>query len=276
MMRDLKAARDAYGEGDEAASRAAHQGRIPQAGKEQHSAWSDKLKSIVYGGLDGIITTFAVVSGATGGGFGVEVILVLGFSNMFADALSMGMGDALSTVAANAAVMKERAREQWELENYKEGEIAEMVELYESKGMSRADAEIVVRTMAKYEDFFVDRMMVDELGLEVPDPDDNPWLGGLVTFGSFVFFGMFPLLAYACTVGADLEQRTLFLISCILTVAMLFVLGATKSLFTSQKWYKSGCEIMVFGSFTAFVSFTIGWFIEEALLSSNSQLGGLH
>jgi len=188
----------------------------------------------------------------------------------------MGMGDALSTTAANAAVMKERAREKWELENYKEGEIAEMVEIYEEGGMSRQDAEIVVRTMAKYEDFFVDRMMTDELGLEVPDEDDNPWFDGLITFCSFVFFGIFPLLAYACTVGADLEQRTLFGISCGLTAFMLFVLGTIKSLFTIQPWWASGFEIMIFGSFTAFVSFIIGWLIEDVFLSSNVMLGGLH
>jgi len=206
----------------------------------------------------------------------VEVILVLGFSNMFADALSMGMGDALSTMAENAAILKERSREAWELANFKEGEIEEMVEIYEEKGMSRQDAEIVVRTMAKYEDFFVDRMMTDELDLMVPDPDDNPWFDGLVTFCSFVFFGVFPLLAYACTVGSALEERVLFGISCGLTLFMLFVLGAIKSMFTIQSWYASGMEIMLFGGFTAFVSFIIGWFIEEQLLSNQSALGGLH
>ena len=54
-------------------------------------------------------------------------------------------------VAENDAIMKERAREAWELENFKEGEIMEMVDIYEEKGMERKDAEIVVRTMAKYE-----------------------------------------------------------------------------------------------------------------------------
>lgn len=277
-MRDLTGAKLAYETGDVKASKNAHEARslVKSAASEHHSAWSDKLKSIVYGGLDGIITTFAVVSGATGGGFGVEVILVMGFSNMFADALSMGMGDALSTMAENAAIMKERAREAWELQNFREGEIEEMVEIYEEKGMSRKDAEIVVRTMAKYEDFFVDQMMTDELEMRVPDEDDNPWLDGLVTFCSFVFFGIFPLLAYACTVGADLEERILFGISVILTLMMLFVLGAIKSMFTIQSWYASGVEIMLFGGFTAFVSFIIGWMIEDMLLSNNSVLGGLH
>lgn len=273
----MAAAREAHDAGDVDASRKAHETKALLKGNtEKHSNMPDKLKSIVYGGLDGIITTFAVVSGATGGGFGIEVILVLGFSNMFADGLSMGVGDALSTKAENAAILKERAREKWELENYKEGEIKEMVEIYEEKGMSRQDAEIVVRTMAKYEDFFVDQMMVDELGMTVPDEDDNPWWDGLVTFCSFVFFGVFPLLAYACTVGSNLEERTLFGISCGLTLFMLFVLGALKSFFTAQSWWIGGCEIMIFGGITAFVSFLIGWFIEDVVISSDSNMGGLH
>jgi len=272
-------ARDAFEQQDGAGSIAVHN-RNHETGallnNEKHSMFSDRLKSIVYGGLDGIITTFAVVSGATGGGFGVDVIMVLGFSNMVADALSMGVGDAMSTKAENDAIMKERAREAWELENFKEGEILEMVDLYEEKGMSRFDAEMVIRIMAKYEDFFIDRMMMDELELMVPDPDDSPWADGFVTFCSFIFFGMFPLLAYACTIGMNLEVRTLFGISCGLTVIMLFVLGAIKSLFTNQAWWKSVLEITAVGSFTAVVSFLIGWMIEDLIISSDSALGGLH
>lgn len=72
-----------------------------------------KKKSIVFGGLDGIITTFAIVAGASGGSLGVETILILGFSNIFADALSMGVGDALSSKAEAEYIKAERKREQW-------------------------------------------------------------------------------------------------------------------------------------------------------------------
>lgn len=54
-------------------------------------------KSIVYGGMDGIVTTFAVVAGAVGGNLGVESILILGFSNLLADGFSMAAGDYLSS-----------------------------------------------------------------------------------------------------------------------------------------------------------------------------------
>ena len=75
---------------------------------EHHSKTGEFVKSIVLGGLDGIVTTFAVVSGATGGNLSTGVILVLGFSNIFADALSMGVGDALSTKAENEYILKEK------------------------------------------------------------------------------------------------------------------------------------------------------------------------
>lgn len=54
-------------------------------------------KSITYGGLDGIITTFAVVAGAIGGNLGATTIIILGFSNLLADGFSMAAGDYLSS-----------------------------------------------------------------------------------------------------------------------------------------------------------------------------------
>jgi hypothetical protein len=48
-----------------------------------------KLKDYIYGGLDGIITTFAIVSGVAGANLSSSVVLILGFANLLADGLSM-------------------------------------------------------------------------------------------------------------------------------------------------------------------------------------------
>ena len=149
------------------------------------------------GGLDGIVTTFAVVSGATGGGLGTDVILVLGFSNILADALSMGVGDALSSKAEQEYVLAEKDRETWEMENYPEGEIQEMIEIFTEKGMTKEDSEMIMQKYAEYPELFVEFMMNFELDLQIPNQDDNPWKSGFVTFCSFIFFGLFPLLGYA-------------------------------------------------------------------------------
>jgi len=57
------------------------------------------IKSVVYGGMDGIISTFAVVSGVAGAALDPTIVLILGFSNLFADGISMACGDFLSTRA---------------------------------------------------------------------------------------------------------------------------------------------------------------------------------
>lgn len=56
----------------------------------------DYLREFVYGGMDGAVTTFAVVTGAAGANLGVKVILILGFANVLADGFSMAVGSFLS------------------------------------------------------------------------------------------------------------------------------------------------------------------------------------
>ena len=70
----------------------------------------DYAKSIVYGGLDGIITTFAVVAGAVGGKLGMMTIIILGFSNLLADGFSMAIGDYLSSTTEKHTVSKQAVK----------------------------------------------------------------------------------------------------------------------------------------------------------------------
>lgn len=54
------------------------------------------LPDLVYGANDGIITTFAVVSGVAGASLAPAVALILGLANLLADGLSMGASSFLS------------------------------------------------------------------------------------------------------------------------------------------------------------------------------------
>ncbi len=55
------------------------------------------LGSAVFGANDGLITTFAVVAGASGASLNSNVVIILGFANLFADGLSMASGNYLGT-----------------------------------------------------------------------------------------------------------------------------------------------------------------------------------
>lgn len=56
----------------------------------------NNLREFVYGGMDGAVTTFAVVTGAAGANLNSEIILILGFANVLADGFSMAVGSYLS------------------------------------------------------------------------------------------------------------------------------------------------------------------------------------
>src|SRR3989344_4808964 len=140
LTRNLEKARSAWRNHDPEASRKAHEdGGAPEEHQTGHGQY---LKSFVYGGLDGIVTTFAVVAGVAGANLSASVVLVLGVANLIADGISMAFGDYLSTKAENQYMAAQRVREIWEVKNYPEGEKREMVELYISKGISEEDAKI--------------------------------------------------------------------------------------------------------------------------------------
>lgn len=54
------------------------------------------LRDLVYGANDGIITTFAVVSGVAGAALPVRTTLILGVANLLADGFSMGASNFLA------------------------------------------------------------------------------------------------------------------------------------------------------------------------------------
>lgn len=57
------------------------------------------LPEFIYGGIDGVVTTFAIVAGVVGAGLNPGIILILGFSNVLADGFSMASSNFLSARA---------------------------------------------------------------------------------------------------------------------------------------------------------------------------------
>jgi len=267
-------ARKAFYEGlDTEASRNFHDTRHTTGGEregnastEMHQTEGGYLKPLIFGGLDGILTSFAIVAGAAGGALAVPVVLVLGFSNIFADALAMGVGEFLSSKAENEWILSERKRENWEMENYPEGEIREMIDIYEERGMTRKDATAVINIMSQYKDFFVDVMMAEELALRVPEADHKlqSMKEGVVMFCSFASFGSLPLLGYVIipALFPQLGEGVLFASACAVTGLVLFGMGCVKSLFSAAHWFKCGLETLVLGGACATLAYTIGCFVD--------------
>lgn len=78
------------------------------------------FRELVYGANDGIITTFAVVAGVSGGGLSLRVVLIIGAANLLADGLSMGVGNYLS-IRAHESVLEVQRQPEEEASPFRHG-----------------------------------------------------------------------------------------------------------------------------------------------------------
>ena len=219
----------------------------------------EHVRQIVYGGNDGIVTTFAVVAGFAGlaaegtAQVGVLAVLLFGLANLFADATAMGLGEFLSSRSEGDVYRAIRAKERREIETNPEAEIAEAVEILEGRGVGPADARDMAAILARNPEMMADFMMQYEIGMADPE-GDRPWLDGAVTFASFVVFGAVPLLPYFA-MGAGVAT---FATSCAATLAALTALGALRWRASTESFVRCVGETLLVGGTCAVVAFAVG------------------
>ena len=253
----LEEARKAFLKGDKQASAHAHTHKaISQADEKHGVAGSQYLGEMVYGGLDGIITTFAVVTGVAGAQLGTSVILILGLANLLADGFSMATGAYLSVKSEQEYYRKEWEREAWEVEHFPDGERMELMDVYRSRSYSEEDARQLVEIQSREPTRWVNAMMLDELGM-LKD-ESNPLVNGLVTFGAFIVAGSVPLLVYLLGLLVSIPQASTFPASLIMSALALFGLGAAKVTVTKLNPIRSGLEMLIVGSLAAGVAYVVG------------------
>jgi vacuolar iron transporter family protein len=87
----------------------------------------NNLREFVYGGMDGAVTTFAVVTGAAGAGLSSRVILILGFANVLADGFSMAVGSYLSEKSDQQLQIKQGSANSTNIETAKSASLATFI-----------------------------------------------------------------------------------------------------------------------------------------------------
>ncbi|MTI40675.1 VIT1/CCC1 transporter family protein [Fulvivirga lutimaris] len=216
----------------------------------------DYISEFVYGGIDGAITTFAVVAGAAGANAELYWVLIFGFANLIADGFSMSVGNYFSVKADRDNYDKHRKIEYWEIENLRDREVQEIREIYEAKGFKGDLLEQVVEVITSDKDVWVDTMMKEEL--EMTKDEKTPFKTAFATFLSFNLIGIIPLLVYIFAQVMDLERDNLFLISCISTAVALMFVGFLKSKVTEKSFLKGIVETLILGGLAAFLAYYVG------------------
>ncbi|MFO7706382.1 MAG: VIT1/CCC1 transporter family protein [Halopseudomonas sp.] len=218
------------------------------------------LPDAVLGGIDGCVTTFAVVSGAFGAGFSPQVALVLGFANLLADGFSMAVSNYEAGQAQLAQIASVERSEREHIALVPEGEREEVRQLYRVKGFDGELLEQVVEVLCRDPDVWVATMVQEEHGLSAVGL--SPLRAALTTFVAFLAVGILPLLPYAVP---GLGTSTQFLASLGLAGAVFLGIGMLKSAVYGLPAWRSGLRTLFMGTTAAGLAYATGYFAHGLL-----------
>jgi VIT1/CCC1 family predicted Fe2+/Mn2+ transporter len=162
------------------------------------------IRDFIYGGIDGAVTTFAVVSGVSGAELSTSIVLILGFANLVADGFSMAASNYLGTRAEIDDYRRLEKVEHRHIRIEPEGEREEIRQIYREKGFEGEELEKAVELITSDKDRWVKTMLTEEYGL--PAEIRSPWRAALATFAAFIVCGLVPLVPYLFGVKSSLND----------------------------------------------------------------------
>ena len=229
------------------------------AGASRRDPLREYLGQIVYGGNDGIVTTFAIVSGFAGAGadgaarVGALAVLLFGLANLCADAVAMGLGAYLSDRSQREVFFRQRQAAMSRIEREPQAAEAAMRDLLSRQGVTGADAQEMTAILARNPRLMAD--MVLHYGLGVSDPGGGSPVGrALVTFLSFLALGSIPILPFILSE----PSTTTFGASVVATAAALVLLGLLRWRATGERFRQAMGETLAVGLICAVVAYLVG------------------
>lgn len=214
------------------------------------------VSDAVLGGIDGCVTTFAVVSGAVGAGFAPVVALVLGFANLLADGFSMAISNYESIKAREEFGDSIRSVELEHIEKIPEGEKEEIRQIFANKGFGGETLDKIVDTICRDKHLWIDTMLTEEHGIQKNRL--NPYRAAATTLLAFILVGAVPLIPYMISFA---DRRWQFITSAVLAGVMFFSIGTLKSLFFAKPFIRSGLGTLLTGGIAASLAFLVGYLL---------------
>jgi VIT1/CCC1 family predicted Fe2+/Mn2+ transporter len=208
------------------------------------------LNDMIYGGIDGAVTTFAIVAGVEGAGLSHSIIVALGLANILADGFSM----AASNYSGTKAELDDRKRiiqiEERHIAENPEGEREELRQILGRRGLSGDVLEQATDAIAQSQEKWIGMMLTDEYGLARDDP--HPIRAASATFAAFLMAGSVPLIPFVFGLPNP------FALSVYATLCTFFLIGAGKSRWSLAKWWRSGAETLMIGGLAALLAYGVG------------------
>ena len=208
------------------------------------------LRDWVYGGIDGTVTTFAVVAGVVGAELSTNALLILGAANLFADGFSMAAANYSGTKAEIEEYEQVRRMEERHVDIAPEGEREEIRQIFQAKGFEGEALDSAVDVITGQRERWIDTMMTEEHGL--PPISRSPGKAALLTFLAFLLCGSIPLLPFVIGVPASIWASTA------MTGVTFFSIGSLRSYWSPAPARRAGTETFLLGITAAAMAYLVG------------------
>ncbi len=219
---------------------------------ERHFTAGETVRDIVIGISDGLTVPFALAAGLSGAVDSTRIIITAGLAEITAGSIAMGLGGYLAARSDAEHYASERRREEQEIVEKREAEIAEVEDVFRTYGLSDDGSARVAQALSTRPKEWADFMMRFELGLEEPDPK-RALTSALTIAGAYIAGGFIPLTPYIVLNSA----RAALMISVVVTLLALLVFGYVKGRFTGSVPLRSAVQTMLIGGVAAAAAFVI-------------------
>jgi VIT1/CCC1 family predicted Fe2+/Mn2+ transporter len=224
----------------------------------EHKSSHNYLKEWVYGGVDGTVTTFAIISGVIGASLSPVIVVILGIANLLGDGFSMAAGAYSASKTDLDNYNRLRSIERDHIKKYPQGEKEEIRQIFSNKGFEGDVLDNIVEKVVSDEELWVDIMMSEEHGVMLSQK--RPLISATHTFIAFVICGMFPLLPFIMGVSFS------FYYSIGLSIFTFFTIGAFKSYWSPARWWVSGLETTIIGFLAALIAYAMGYYLKNLII----------
>jgi VIT1/CCC1 family predicted Fe2+/Mn2+ transporter len=216
------------------------------------------LREWVYGGIDGVVTTFAVVAGVAGANLSPVFILIIALAGLFGDGFSMAAGCYSSTKTEEDNYKRLHKIEHDSIKTNPQGEKEEIRQIYKAKGFKGEKLEHIIDIITEHKNIWIDTMMIEEYGLT--KAHHQAWPAALHTLTAFLLCGFMPVLPY---IG---NFPNALILSTALAGVTFFSIGALKSFWSPKTWWWHGIETFIIGSIAASIAYGTGYGLKLLLL----------
>ena len=219
---------------------------------EPHLKESSSMRDFVFGFGDGVNTSLGLAAGVGGADVSSDIIILAALVAMFTGAKAMAVQNYLAVKSHRELLKSEINREKWEIENQPEDERREIEEIYEKKGFSGKELEMIVNKITSDKKVWLDTMLTEELKLNL-EIAGHPLKSALRMFGSFLVGGILPIIPFFFASGL-----TPLLIAIGFSLTSSFIVGAIKSRMANISIIKGGIEMAGLGTGIALIGYGIG------------------